>query len=201
MRACSAAGLLMICMQVPSWDGQATLSRLTESMQGAADCRQGISSGSLTRTLSARKWSLTEARSSLPTERCAQGMEPREAVDLLESFVLSGATWLLLGSASRTQQAPSKGSSRQSRLYLSLQEAPFNLKDPLMAFSRSRNSSEPLLNTHTISPTIRVEPDVFTSQKAGGMGIQALVTRQGARLYRTWSVYNHRTWSVYHHAV
>lgn len=139
---------------------------------------------------SAGKWFLTEARSSLPTERCAQGMEPREAVDLLESFAMSGATWLLLGSASRMQQAPSKGSSRQSRLYLSLQEAPFNLKDPLMAFSESRNSSEPLLNTHTISLTIRMKPNAFTSQKAGGMGILALVTRQRCSLYRTWSICN-----------
>ena len=93
---------------------------------------------------------------------------------------MSGATWLLLGSASRTQQAPSKGSSRQSRLYLSLQEAPFNLKEPLLVFSESRNSSEPLLNAHSISLTIRVKPSMFTSQKAGAMRTLALMTRQGA---------------------
>ena len=77
-------------------------------------------------------------------------MEPREAVDLLENLAMSGATWLLLGSASRTQQAPSKGNPKQSKLYLSLQEAPFNLKEPLMIFSESRNSGQPLFK-HIIS--------------------------------------------------
>ena len=71
----------------------------------------------------------------------AQGVETSHAIDLLENFAMSGASWLLLGSAAYTQPASATRSQKQ---YLNLQLAPFNLDRPLIVFSENIGSGMPL---------------------------------------------------------
>lgn len=74
-----------------------------------------------------------------------KAMEPAEAVDLLENFATSGATWLLLSSTSYTQLASAGGASWEKQNSLNLQQTPFDLDKPLMVYSENNNSGGPCL--------------------------------------------------------
>ena len=71
-----------------------------------------------------------------------QGVETSHAIDLVENFAMSGASWLLLGSAAFIQ--PASALQRQKQ-YLNLQLAPFNLDRPLIVFSENIGSGMLLL--------------------------------------------------------
>ena len=64
-------------------------------------------------------------------------METSHAIDLLENFAMSGASWLLLGSAAYIQPA---SASQNKKQYLNLQLAPFHLDRPLIVFSENVGS-------------------------------------------------------------